>query len=88
MTYVVSLAPLPTCVAFLLFLLLSHSRDHASFTEGPNMAFALVCFLTLASFLFVRFADLLSDHVAEGYMLVGLLLFGGAVWEAFLRRRI
>ncbi len=88
MEYVVSLAPLPTCMAFLVFLLLSHARDHASFTEGPNMAFALVCFLTLASFLFVRFADRLSDHAAQGFMLVGLLLFAGAIWQAFLRRRI
>ena len=86
MSHVIPLAPLPTLLALLIFGILSHSRDHAGFLAGPNMALAALCGLTLASYLVLIFLDRLSPEIAAGYLAGGVLLFAGAVWSVMFRR--
>lgn len=76
-----ALVLLPTFAAFVIFLVLCYRCDRASFHEGPNMALALLCALSMVSYVAMVVIGVFPGYVTASYGALGLLLFAGALAE-------
>lgn len=83
-----ALVLLPTIAAFLIFLVLSLRHDRASFRDGPNMALALLCALSMISYVAMVVIGAFPGYVTGSYGALGLLLFAGAIAEMTLLRGV